>query len=276
MKRWLAVGAFAPAILMALGPTPSRATGPSFYTHAIAWDAIDPICDTGQVMTSAESCTQSGGFTLGGVKIEGAGISSADLSAGILTVSASSAGSTLSGGHGQGFAKADMFDTLTFHGPLSGNVVVTMSGTTNIAPGPGPGSGETFAALTGSFPLGGTIDSAVVCSPGASTTFCTSTQQGATVVNVAGNVYTVTETFHLASDPVLGLDFEVAAQTFANAAASATDPITISLPPGVTYTSASGVFPGSASVPEPATWAMLMGGLGMIGAAARRRRATAS
>lgn len=46
--------------------------------------------------------------------------------------------------------------------------------------------------------------------------------------------------------------------------------VTLSLPRGVTYTSASGAFPGS--VPEPAAWVMMMGGLGLIGTRQIRKR----
>jgi hypothetical protein len=50
------------------------------------------------------------------------------------------------------------------------------------------------------------------------------------------------------------------------------------LPDGLTIGSASGVFlsaaggGGAGGVPEPATWAMLIAGFGLVGAAARRRR----
>ncbi len=47
--------------------------------------------------------------------------------------------------------------------------------------------------------------------------------------------------------------------------------LTLSVPTAVTYTSDSGVF--LTGVPEPATWTLLTGGLGFLGAATRRRRA---
>ena len=48
------------------------------------------------------------------------------------------------------------------------------------------------------------------------------------------------------------------------------------LPVGVTFTSDSGAFltaTSSPSVPEPATWAMMLAGLGIVGASLRQRRA---
>ncbi len=49
---------------------------------------------------------------------------------------------------------------------------------------------------------------------------------------------------------------------------------------GVTYSSGSGVLvgsvPGMTAVPEPATWALMIGGFGLAGSALRRRRALAA
>jgi PEP-CTERM motif len=45
------------------------------------------------------------------------------------------------------------------------------------------------------------------------------------------------------------------------------------LPPGVSWTSGSGVLftGGNGAVPEPATWAMMILGFGMVGSRLRRR-----
>jgi hypothetical protein len=50
--------------------------------------------------------------------------------------------------------------------------------------------------------------------------------------------------------------------------------VTLSLPAGVTYTSASGVF-DTVGAPEPTTWSMMLVGLGGLGAAIRIRRKSA-
>jgi hypothetical protein len=53
-----------------------------------------------------------------------------------------------------------------------------------------------------------------------------------------------------------------------------TSKVHLSLPTGVTFTSESGVFANSpiAAVPEPETYAMLLAGLGLMGAFVRRRK----
>jgi len=56
---------------------------------------------------------------------------------------------------------------------------------------------------------------------------------------------------------------------------SHTGSIALQLPAGVTFTSGSGVFlapPAPGAVPEPASWAMLLAGFGLIGAATRGQR----
>lgn len=48
------------------------------------------------------------------------------------------------------------------------------------------------------------------------------------------------------------------------------DPLNLTLPPGVTFTSASGEFPGSA-IPEPASWVLVGAGLLLCPRLFRRR-----
>ena len=50
-----------------------------------------------------------------------------------------------------------------------------------------------------------------------------------------------------------------------------TGAVNFALPAGVTFTSASGDFLTGATVPEPATWALMLVGIGLLGAAARWR-----
>ncbi len=57
---------------------------------------------------------------------------------------------------------------------------------------------------------------------------------------------------------------------------SNTASIRLFLPQGVSFTSASGAFLAASAVPEPAIWALMIGGFGAIGLAARRRRVLAA
>ncbi len=66
--------------------------------------------------------------------------------------------------------------------------------------------------------------------------------------------------------------FVVAAYSTGDGSANVDDPITIELPAGVTYTSASGEFlTRIAAAPEPATWTMLLLGFAGFGFAGRRK-----
>ena len=273
MKNSLAVWAVAPVLLMAAAPTPSVAAAdvvaaPSFYTRALAWDFRDPICNTGQTSGPSASCTQS--TTISALPVVSNGSALASLPGGVLDASASSSGASFAQAEGIG----TLFDTLTFHGPLSGNVVITMTAnvafTTPFSDPNGSGSGEAYISLEGLNPLGREVSDAEDCTPGADGRFCFTFHEGTAVISNVGTTYSITESFSLAQNPVLGLRFDVGAGSLGDAAANVEDPISISLPPGVTYTSASGVF--LAGVPEPATWAILTAGLGLMGLAIRRRR----
>jgi hypothetical protein len=73
------------------------------------------------------------------------------------------------------------------------------------------------------------------------------------------------------------VEFSVVASTFLTSSADISDPITIGLPPGVTFTSASGQFlTATGGVPETSTWAMALLGFAGLGYAGWRARRGAS
>ena len=94
--------------------------------------------------------------------------------------------------------------------------------------------------------------------------------QGSTQV-AAGGAYDVFASFSPAV-ALNGHDADVV-MNFSNTATFGITPQA----PGVSFTSASGALLGSdqttAAVPEPATWALMIGGFGLAGASLRRRRA---
>jgi hypothetical protein len=261
-------------------PAAATATAPSFFTRAVAWDFREPICDTGQSSAPVSNCSQTNVTTATGIRVEGDASSTAGLADGVLNASASSSGAYSGGQEGEGEALATVFDTLTFHGFSPGdNAVVTMSAVTAFStpffsgpPGDSFGVGSGFIAMEGLDTFGHEVALADDCSPNVDNRFCFTLKEGNAVISNVGNVYSITETFSLSQNPTLGLRLDVGAHAVGDASASVEDPITITLPSGVTYTSASGLFLTGA-VPEPATWASLMVGLGAIGLVLRRRAA---
>lgn len=77
------------------------------------------------------------------------------------------------------------------------------------------------------------------------------------------------------TDPTVGIALYLTAGGLFDATSDYgdTDGVTLSLPSGVTFTSASNVFLTQA--PEPAGWTLLLSALGMLGFTLRRRRRTA-
>jgi hypothetical protein len=172
----------------------------------------------------------------------------------------------------------EMFDTLTFHGG-SGLVTVSMSAKVMLSapfsggpPGHFFGQADAYIGLEGLDTSGHEIADAADCSPGANSRFCIPFHEGNAVITNSFDTYSITETFSVGDGSVLGLLFTAGAESSGDASASVEDPITVTLPTGVTYTSASGRFLTAAGVPEPAGWACLICGLGLLGAAARGRR----
>jgi hypothetical protein len=100
----------------------------------------------------------------------------------------------------------------------------------------------------------------VVCAP--------DSNSGDYVINNTVDVYSIIESFRLSDLPdfSLALFMELAAQSFGDASATANDPIIITLPAGITYTTASGfplTGPSASSVPEPSSFALF--GAGLLG-----------
>src|SRR5262249_23261762 len=88
---------------------------------------------------------------------------------------------------------------------------------------------------------------------------------------------TATYTRMVSPGDVFDVGYELTASTVEGAVdLSHTAGISIDLPAGYSVTSVLGFGAGpNGGVPEPSTWAMLLFGVGALGAAARRRRAPA-
>jgi hypothetical protein len=277
MGRLLAVWACAPVIALACVSAASALTPPTPYVRAFADDSVDPNCDSGNVPDAA-NCTLS--FTeTSPLQLSSTAIGKVSAAGGVVDASAVSGGYYFNGASGAALATSTLSDVLTFHGPLVGDAVITMAATVTTTPdftnpksnGHEFGFTEAYTGFEGVDTLGQEVAQGVDCTPGANTNFCSTLHLGTAVITNVGTSYSITETFDLSSNPVLGVLFFAGAASVGDGSAIVVDPITIQLPPGVTYTSASGKFL-TGSVPEPATWAGLICGLGLTGAALRRRR----
>ncbi len=139
----------------------------------------------------------------------------------------------------------------------------TMSYTNN---GPSSGSAEGWLDIYDDINL---ITGGVACSGPFGGCGPTNSQ---TEVTVVGNSFFISSTVNVDLHRKILVELAVSAASNSTASADVTDPITIDLPPGVTFTSASGVFLTRAgSVPELSTWAMMLLGFGGLGYAGYRK-----
>jgi len=182
----------------------------------------------------------------------------ADLAQGSLSVAVSGVTGPTPGSAG---AHAVVWDTLTFSGAAPGaSVTITVSGTSTLS-----GDARVNAG-------------AILLQSGAFDQTPYAVLEGNDLASVTGSTYSFQETFGILNDvPML---LVVSVDAFAGVSgcsspscpppgsASITDPFTLTLPAGVTFTSASGA--SSTDVPEPAGLALF--GVSLLGLAMIRRR----
>lgn len=83
---------------------------------------------------------------------------------------------------------------------------------------------------------------------------------------MVGNSFFISSDVNIYLHEEVMVEFVLYAATNLTGSADITDPISFELPPGVTFTSASGVFLTRAgSVPEASTWVMMLAGFAGLG-----------
>jgi hypothetical protein len=233
-------------------------------------EATSATCD---VTNTAPDPNNSGETKSGAVD------AGADLRSGDLFVRAESAASQPTAEAG---GEAQIGDTLSFAGALSPSSVTTftMSGTMSTSSSDDNSHGFAAAWLD-VYDDNGLITGGVACSAPNSAFGCEPTNNQ-TKVTVVGNSFFISSTVNVDLHKTILVELVVYGSSFLNSSADITDPITIDSPPGVTFTSASGVFltdvGGGSSVPETSTWAMMLigfAGLGYLGYRKTRQAAGA-
>jgi hypothetical protein len=236
-------------------------TGPLYGTTASYSPTSAPTGLTAISLTAAVTGTSSG-----------SGTASADLSTGILRASAKS--DTY---HSRGQAAAELFDDVTFSVLGGGSnqiaVVAHLDGTI--------GSFANFSSISGlSYNLNFGQSYFHFVSQGTQAGFTVSTGpvtdwDSYSLTNVTATGFDFTGLVTVSNGQTLSVAhrLNLACQEGVDCDFSRTGTIALQLPSGVSFTSASGVFltsTGGGAVPEPASWAMLVAGFGLVGNAMRR------
>ena len=257
--------------LLIVSPLPASAASSWAYAGGYALNDYDPSGKCGPVLAATSAtCDAANTSTdpLSGETKSGEVHVGADLASGDLFVHAKSAASIPTAEAG---GQAQIGDTLTFGGAISPNSVTTftMSGTWSYSNSGSNSSGSATGSLD-IYDDNGLLTGGVACSTPAAG--CDSTTNNQTEVTVVGNSFFINSTVNVDLHKKILVEFVVGASSFLTSSADITDPITIELPPGVTFTSASGVFLTRAgSVPETSTWAMMLAGFAGMGYVAYRR-----
>ena len=248
-------------VVMSCFANAHAATVQTFYTQSSASDFINPACDSGR-QAGPTSCSAAGQVLRNGDPFFGGESQSfADLARGVLHASAKSFGNAQFSPRVDGHANASarLFDTLTFAGPIGPDdfATVTMIATLTHSDIPFTssqnqfGAGNVFMELEALTGDGRVMTRAFACTP--NTAVCNNNPNvGNYELSVHDNTYTIRGRFRLVdlgTPRTLQLLLVLASESSGFAAANADDPILISLPAGITYTSASGVFLSAVPLP---------------------------
>jgi hypothetical protein len=260
--------------LLIVAPQPSSAASFWAFAGGYALTTSDKCASKGTATSATCDATNTSDDPFTGETKSGEIHVGADLASGDITVHATSEGSIPTA---QAGGEAQIGDTLTFHGVSSSSptTTITMTGTMSTS-NSGDNSNGFAAGWLDIYDDNGLLTGGVACSTPNSSFGCGSTNNQ-TEVTVVGNSFFISSTVDIDLHKEILVEFVVYASSFLTSSADVTDPITVDLPPGVTFTSASGVFLTHAgSVPETSTWAVMLAGfasLAVLGCRARRRTA---
>lgn len=260
--------------LLIVAPQPSSADTFFVFAGGYALDTTRHCASVGSDTSATCDATNTSTDPFTGETKSGSIDVGADLASGDLFVHAASAASLPTA---QAGGEAQIGDTLTFSGAISpgSTTTITMTGTMSDSNAGGGSNSFTGGALE-------IFDDTLLTSGGAcsrpTSGFICDPTNDQTQVSVVGDSFSISSTVDISRHSKILVEFVVSASTFLTGSADISDPITIDLPPGVTFTSASGKFLTSAgSIPETSTWAMILAGFASLAALGRRaRRRTAA
>jgi hypothetical protein len=273
------------------GPNQVTCNKPDDPGHDYATASFGTAATSGQATTASTSVHEDGTAYYGGV---GSSTTSVvvDLKSASLNMSSTDSGAAPAGGGSSG-STAGLNDTLHFSVAGAGadthttiGVTFTVDGAMSTSPN---GQGEFYGGLafggeSAQFYLGNFGNSATNPSQtlGTFSTYPAGFDNGVWTSNsdFTKNVFTGTFTL-IGSEADLATSFSATLNCSDGIGGTATcnygnTAISLQLPSDVTYTSDSGVFLTAsaiaAAVPEPQTWALMVGGLALMGGAISRRR----
>jgi hypothetical protein len=270
-------------LLAALTSSPASAQA-VFYNRASGQGFIPNSSSCYSSLEVPTSCSWFGAYDYQPLKLHQivSGFATADTVTGVLEASANSYDSGIPP-TGSGLSRASIANTRDYHVP--GGVSVA-SQELNMAGGLSSSAGDKLSSARGFMEFG--VSDATSGKPIFDALFCSASYPFLGCNKVIGSndgswsasvaPWDISSTIDLTKHHNLILSFAVGADVFGNASADVTDPITIKVTPGVTWTDAApGFLTGSPSpVPEPGSWALLMVGVLGVGYAGRMHGRKAS